>query len=114
MKNNAATIGKAGQAGKPDAVFESGGIAIPAAFQLPAPSYAKPEFIRLPKPGTSCPWTGLTRGTLNNLILPGPANGFKPPVKSVSLRPRGAKRGCRLIVFDSLLGYLHSREEACA
>lgn len=65
-----------------------------------------PEFIRLPKPGTLCPWTGLSRSKLNELVLPSPVNEFKPPVRSVSLRNRGQIKAVRLIVFDSLIGYL--------
>lgn len=65
-----------------------------------------PEFIRLPKPGTLCRWTGLSRSKLNELILPSPLNSYKPPVKSLSLRNRGQVKAVRLIVLDSLLGYL--------
>ena len=75
----------------------------PAATQ---PQTITPEFIRLPKPGTLCPWTGLSRSKLNELVLPSPVNNFKPPVRSVSLRNRGQLKAVRLIVFDSLLGYL--------
>jgi hypothetical protein len=70
-----------------------------------------PEFIRLPRSGQLCPWTGLTRSKLNELILPSEANSFKPAVKSVSLRPKGAVKGTRLIVYNSLVGYLRSRIE---
>jgi len=66
----------------------------------------RPEFLRLPKPGTLCPLTGLGRSYLNSLILPTEANGHRPPVKSVCLRQRGAKRGVRLISYDSLTAYL--------
>lgn len=66
----------------------------------------KPEWLRLPTPGTRCPFTGLSRSTLNELTIPGPANDDKPPVKSVVLRKRGATRGIRLINYDSLMGYL--------
>lgn len=61
----------------------------------------KPKFIRLPKPGSRCPWTGLSRGTLNDLIL-----GPTPPVRSLVIAQPGAQRGIRLIDFDSLLGHL--------
>jgi len=71
----------------------------------------RPEFIRLPRNGTRCPWSGLSRTTLNNLVLPSEANDRKPPVKSVSLRPRTGTRGSRLIVYDSLMSYLRSRIE---
>ena len=63
----------------------------------------KPEWIRLPKPGTLCTHTGLSRSKLNELIL-----GSKPPVHSVSLRRRGQLRGTRLINYDSLLAFLQS------
>lgn len=69
-------------------------------------SITKPEFIRLPKPGKLCPHTGLSRSKMNELILPCQANAFKPPVRSVSLKKRGQIRGVRLIIFDSLMGYL--------
>ena len=67
-----------------------------------------PEFIRLPKVGQRCPLTGLSRTGLNELILPCSANNFRPPVRSVCLRKRGAATGTRLISTDSLLEYLHS------
>jgi hypothetical protein len=68
-----------------------------------------PEFIRLPKPRQLCPWTGLSRSKMNELILPCPANGGRPPVKSVSLRKRGSLRGTRLVVYDSLISYLKNQ-----
>lgn len=70
----------------------------------------KPEFIRLSKPGTLCPWTGLSRSKLNELILPCPANDHKPPVRAICLRKKGARRGVRLISHDSLLTYLRNLE----
>ena len=72
----------------------------------PAPSAAKPEWLRLPAPGARCRFTGLSRSTLNELTIPGPANDGNPPVKSIVLRKRGAMRGIRLISYDSLMGYL--------
>jgi hypothetical protein len=79
-----------------------------AAAQTGNPLNVTPEFIRLPKPGTLCRWTGLSRSKLNELILPSPVNSFKPPVRSLSLRNRGQLKAVRLIVLDSLLSYLHS------
>ena len=67
----------------------------------------KPEFVRLPKSGSRCPHTGLSRSKLNQLVLPCKENDFKPPVESKVLRSRGTIRGTRLIVFDSLINYLH-------
>lgn len=63
-----------------------------------------PEFIRLPKAGRQCQWTGLSRGSLNDLIL-----GPGAPVKSVVIVQPGASRGIRLIHLASLLDHLHAR-----
>jgi len=68
----------------------------------------RPEYIRLPKPGSLCPHTGLTRSKLNELVLPCRANGRKPPVKSISLKAKHQIRGVRLILFESLLAHLKS------
>lgn len=73
---------------------------------VPIGTTPKPEWIRLPAPGRRCPYTGLSRSTLNELTIPGRANENKPPVKSVVLRKRGALRGIRLISYDSLMQYL--------
>ena len=70
----------------------------------------RPEFIRLPKSGSQCPWSGLSRSKLNELILPTPLNQFSPPVSSVSLRHRGQLRAVRLVAFDSLMAYLRQLE----
>ena len=72
-----------------------------------APVVAKPEWLRFPAPGARCRFTGLSRTTLNELTVPGPANDGNPPVKSVVLRKRGAMRGIRLISYDSLMAYLN-------
>jgi hypothetical protein len=69
-----------------------------------------PEYIRLPKTGKLCNRTGLSRSYLNALILPTDENKHRPPVKSVCLRRKGAKTGVRLIVYASLLEFLHKHE----
>ena len=71
---------------------------------------SRPEFIRLPKLGL-CPITGLSRSKLYDLISPNEGNGFKPPVKSLSLRKPGQTKGTRLIVLQSLLDYLRGEVE---
>ena len=71
----------------------------------------RPEFIRLPKLGL-CPITGLSRSKISDLISPNEGNGFKPPVKSVSLRKPGQTKGTRLIVLQSLLAYLRGEVAA--
>lgn len=73
-----------------------------------------PEFIRLPKTRTLCPYSGLTRSKLNELCLPCDANDHRPPVRSVCLRQRGAIKGVRLVVFKSLMDYLHGQEGRAA
>lgn len=80
-------------------------LSLPAS--VAAPESVKPEWLRLPAPGARCRFTGLSRSTLNELTIPGPANDGNPPVKSVVLRKRGALRGIRLISYDSLMGYLN-------
>ena len=72
---------------------------------------SRPEFVRLPKLGL-CPITGLSRSKLYDLISPNEGNGFKPPVKSLSLRKPGQTKGTRLIVLQSLLDYLRREVEA--
>jgi hypothetical protein len=71
----------------------------------------RPEFIRLPKPGASDPWTGLGRSSLNTLVSPCRENGYKPPVRSCTLRRRGTMRGVRLVDLQSLLAYIDSLVE---
>ena len=61
---------------------------------------SNPEFIRLPKAKSRCPFTGLSRTSLVELV----DNGA---VKAVKLRKRGSVRGITLLVRESLLGYLH-------
>lgn len=72
-----------------------------------APNGTRPEWIRLPKSGR-CPFTGLSRSKLYDLVGDTEANGHRPPVKSVVVRKRGAMRGVRLISYDSLMAYLAS------
>jgi hypothetical protein len=83
-------------------------IEIPPRIQTPA----EPEFLRLPPPGVRCPFTGLSRSALNELILPTRANDFKPPVRSFCIRKRGAKTGIRLILYGSLKAYIHAHAES--
>ena len=86
---------------------QSGHTTAPVAAPASAASTpSEREFIRLPKSGP-CPITGLTRSKLYDLISPSEDNGFKPPVKSVSLRKPGQIKGTRLIVRQSLLDYLY-------
>ncbi len=98
MQTNKTTAASEGQ-------LTSAPVAVPAVTA----STIYPEWIRLPKSGHLCAWTGLTRSKLNELVLNCPANGNKPPVKSICLRKRGAQKGVRLIHLKSLLDYLESQ-----
>lgn len=72
--------------------------------QIPAQSpviAARPEWIRLPKPGTLCVWCGLSRSKLWEVLQTG-------RVRNVCLRKEGALRGARLIHLASLLAHLDS------
>lgn len=69
-----------------------------------------PRYIRLPPQKTTCPYSGLSRGKLNELILPTKRNPI-PPVKSIKLPNRGkGKKGVRLVVLESLMAYLQELE----
>jgi len=68
--------------------------------------YHPPVFIRLPRYGISCPYTGLSRSALDLLTRPQAKNDFKPPVKSKIFRAEGKGKGIRLIEYASLMAYL--------
>lgn len=76
---------------------------------------AKPETIRLPKVGQTCPWTGLSRAKLNELILPTELNKFTPPVVSYVIKERpDCKTGIRLIDFVSLMVFVRQHRQCAA
>lgn len=81
--------------------------ASPATHAPAMSSTGGPAYIRLPKPGELCPYTGLSRAKLNELILPSARNNHRPPVASKSLRQPGQQRGVRLIILESLMAYLN-------
>jgi hypothetical protein len=65
-----------------------------------------PDYIFLPKSGTPCPRSSLTRSALDLLTRPQSANNFRPPVKSKIFKQTGEKVGRRLIDYRSLRKYL--------
>ena len=69
----------------------------------------KPEYIALPRTGTKCPYCGLSRSGIYNLILPNKANGGKAVVKSTNVPLPGKKRGRRMVQYESLINYLNSK-----
>ncbi len=70
------------------------------------------EFMRLPPSGETDPIFGLKRSFLNSLILPCPDNNWRPPVKSIVLRRKRARKGVRLIEIASLRAYIRSQVQA--
>lgn len=60
---------------------------------------ARPEWIRMPRPGQNCPHSGLSRAYLYKLAADG-------RIKTLALRESGKKRGVRLVSYASLIGYL--------
>jgi len=73
------------------------------ATSVPQDQNIQPRFIRLPKNGSRCPHTGLTRTQIYLFIKSG-------LVKSISLKRSGTSRGTRLIDFDSLCAAIRSFE----
>ena len=71
----------------------------------------QPDWTRLPKAGQRCPYSNLSRSTLNNLILPCKANKNRPPVRSSVVGQEGATRGVRLIHRASLMEYIAANEQ---
>jgi hypothetical protein len=69
------------------------------------PPSLRPEWIRLPKEGSNCVFTGLSRSYIAGLIREG-------KIRSRTLRNRGASRGIRLISYDSIMEFIRDfREE---
>lgn len=67
-------------------------------------SEQKDIWIRLPKPGTRCTVSGLSRTSLNDLIAEG-------KIAAKHLKKRGALRGIVLIDRKSLIDYINSLPE---
>jgi hypothetical protein len=65
------------------------------------PTHLQPRFVRLPKPGTLCPFTGLSRTQIYLLCKEG-------KVRSHSLKRRGTCRGVRVVEFMSLCAAIES------
>jgi hypothetical protein len=79
-----------------------------AALKSAYPALAPyPITIRLPKTGQVDPWFGWSRTSWNQKILSSAANSKTPLIKSIVEKRRpGAKRGIRLILFDSARRYV--------
>jgi hypothetical protein len=68
-----------------------------------------PQYIPIPRPGTKCPYCGLSRSGIYNLIRPTKANGYKAVVKSSVVPLPGKTRGRRLVHRPSLMDYLNAQ-----
>lgn len=75
--------------------------------RAPANNAAQPSpvTLRLPRVGTVDPFFGCARTFWNQRVLPTAENNFKPPIRSIVVKQSGAKRGIRLIVFESAKSY---------
>ncbi|HEY3755289.1 MAG TPA: hypothetical protein VGL42_03980 [Opitutaceae bacterium] len=69
------------------------------------PVTPRPEFFRLPPPGKRDPHFGLSRGWYYKAAAAG-------EIKMVAVRQRGAMRGIRLVVFESVIDYIRRSAEA--
>ena len=66
-----------------------------------------PPILRLPPPGTRCPFSQLSRTGLSELVTPTARNGGKPPVQAIYQRAhKYAQRGVWLIPAENLFRYL--------
>ena len=70
-----------------------------------APAAHRVEFYRLPAPGKRDPYFGLSRGWYYKAAAAG-------EIKMVAVRQRGALRGVRLVVLDSVLAYVRRSADA--
>lgn len=70
------------------------------------PAYDNSVWLRLPRPGSRCPVSGLSRSSLAELARPCARNNYCPPVDAKVLKRRGASRGLLLISRESLLAFL--------
>ena len=63
----------------------------------------RPEWIRLPKEGSTCPFSGLSRSYLADLVR-------RRVVPSKALRRPGTVRGVRLICYAGLMDYIRNSQ----
>ena len=74
-----------------------------------------PPIFRLPPPKARCPYSGLSRTGLLELIAPCERNGFKPPVRAIYRKShRFAQRGVWQLLADPLFRHLLSVAEHSA
>lgn len=79
-------------------------------LRLAVPTKTEAEYMRLPPTGAYDPIFSLKRTFLNSLILPCKENNWRPPVASIVLRRRRARKGVRLVEIASLRAYLRQQQ----
>lgn len=86
-------------------------LAVPVAPHLDGPRavFDSSVWLRLPRPSSRCPVSGLSRSTLAELVRPCSRNDYSPPVESRLLKRKGASRGVLLINRQSLLDYINEQ-----
>jgi hypothetical protein len=76
------------------------------------PTEITPIYIRLPRSGKLCPYSGLTRSYMNYLTIPNKTNNFTPLVVSRIIKIPPSRRAVKLIDYASLMGFLRSAGQA--
>ena len=72
-----------------------------------------PSILRLPAPKARCPYTGLSRTAMVELVAPTKRNGGQPPVKAIYRKAnRYAQRGTWLIPSENLFRVLLTQAES--
>ena len=87
-----------------------------AALAVPVPHldgsravFDNQTWLRLPRAGSRCNVSGLSRSGLCDLVRPNSRNDYAPPVASRLLKRKGAARGVLLINRQSLLDFINEQ-----
>jgi len=68
------------------------------------PTEIRPTWVRMPRNGTLCPYSGMTRGSLYKLCASG-------AIKSAIIGNRESRRRVRLVNYDSLMAFIAAHAE---
>jgi hypothetical protein len=84
-------------------------IHIGIAYMLPNVSNQQheDEFLRIPSRGEKCPITGLSRTSVEEIVVPSKKNNFNPPVRARLRRKPGKLRGIWLIPRQEYIRYFN-------
>ena len=84
-------------------------VPVPHLLNVPRAVFDSSVWLRLPRPGSRCLVSGLSRSTLAELVRPCERNDYTPPVESRLLKRKGASRGVLLINRASLLAFIEGQ-----